>query len=305
MTLREAVEVLVLGDGRKLAGALGRKHTLFHEDDDSAFNRGLSRLVEIGLLERVARGVYLNRAAPPMGLQGLGTVANHLRAGHLTSEPRIRTGGVRFDQPGALGPRSSRPPENTGVYRTRYGDIEFTHTSRLDAEIIRLLVASRDRPPVNAAAEVDEPPALLTAHTAAQRARPGFALDPYFYQSLRVYHKELDQILFQKLAITLAHVRPGRECRRLFPLRSRGRFHHRGARRQRRDPRARQCLSASGLSHLLRSEGNLRGLRLPLSRLGVRTRRHAQVRPGHGTPGGVSIPRHIRSSHVAVRCSRD
>ena len=39
---------------------------------------GLRRLVEIGLLERVARGVYLNRAEPP-GRDGVWPLFRHLR----------------------------------------------------------------------------------------------------------------------------------------------------------------------------------------------------------------------------------
>lgn len=85
MTLREAVQVLVLGAGRELPVLSTQSlRTLFPEDDDSAFGMGVRRLVDIGLLERVGRGMYLNRAAPPMGLQGMGTLASHLRAGHLS-----------------------------------------------------------------------------------------------------------------------------------------------------------------------------------------------------------------------------
>ena len=49
MTLREAVETLVLGDGRKLP-VLGTRglRKLFSSDDDSAFAMGLRWLVEIG-----------------------------------------------------------------------------------------------------------------------------------------------------------------------------------------------------------------------------------------------------------------
>lgn len=46
-------------------------------------------------------------------------------------------------------------------------------------------------------AEVDDSPARLAAKTTAQRSRPGFAMDPYFYRSQRVYRKELDGILFK------------------------------------------------------------------------------------------------------------
>ena len=47
------------------------------------------------------------------------------------------------------------------------------------------------------AAEVDDSPARLAAKTAAQQSRPGWALDPYFYRSQRVYRRELDEILFK------------------------------------------------------------------------------------------------------------
>ena len=85
MTLRDAVQMLVLGDGRELPVLSTQGlHTMFPEDDDSAFSMGVRRLVDIGLLERIGRGVYLNRAAPPLGLRGMGTLASHLRAGHLS-----------------------------------------------------------------------------------------------------------------------------------------------------------------------------------------------------------------------------
>lgn len=47
------------------------------------------------------------------------------------------------------------------------------------------------------AIEVDDSPARLAEETAAQRSRRGFAMDPYFYRSPRVYRKELDEILFR------------------------------------------------------------------------------------------------------------
>ena len=138
MTLREAVEVLVLGDGRELPVLSTQGlHTLFHEDDDSAFNMGVRRLVDIGLLERVARGVYLNRAAPPMGRRGLGTVVNHLRAGHLSYlsyESTLAEFGSISQVPAVFIVATTG---NSGQYQTRHGDIEFTHTSRPEVEILR------------------------------------------------------------------------------------------------------------------------------------------------------------------------
>ena len=47
------------------------------------------------------------------------------------------------------------------------------------------------------AAEVDDSPARLAEKMSAQRSRPGFAMDAYFYRSPRVYSRELDEILFK------------------------------------------------------------------------------------------------------------
>ena len=47
------------------------------------------------------------------------------------------------------------------------------------------------------ATEVDDSAQRLAERVAAQRAKPGFALDAYFYRSPRVYRKELDEILYK------------------------------------------------------------------------------------------------------------
>ena len=47
------------------------------------------------------------------------------------------------------------------------------------------------------ATETDDSPARLAGQAAAQRLRPGFAMDPYFYRSQVVFRKELDEILYK------------------------------------------------------------------------------------------------------------
>ena len=47
------------------------------------------------------------------------------------------------------------------------------------------------------ATETDDSPARLAGQAAAQRLRPGFAMDAYFYRSQVVYRKELDEILYK------------------------------------------------------------------------------------------------------------
>ena len=138
MTLHEAVEQLVLGDGRDLPALTTQGlRTIFHADDESAFRMGLRRLVDIGLLERVARGVYLNRAAEPPGRDGVGLLVHHLRPGHmsyLSYESALAEFGSISQVPAVFLVATTG---NGGRYRTRHGDIEFTRTSRVEVDIFR------------------------------------------------------------------------------------------------------------------------------------------------------------------------
>ena len=47
------------------------------------------------------------------------------------------------------------------------------------------------------ATEINDTPARLAEKTAAQRRKPGFAVDAYFYRSQLVYRTELEEILFK------------------------------------------------------------------------------------------------------------
>lgn len=138
MKLAEAIRVLVLGDGRQfpVIGTQGLR-LLFGDDGDDAFNRGIRRLVAIGLLERVGRGVYLNRALPDMGMDGVGVVARHLRPRrlcYLSYESALADYGSISQVPMVY---LIATTGNAGEYSTRYGDIEFSHTRRSDVEILR------------------------------------------------------------------------------------------------------------------------------------------------------------------------
>ena len=138
MSLADAVRVLVLGEGRQFPVITTRGlRLLFDDDDDYAFNMGIRRLISIGLLERVGRGVYLNRALPDMGLEGLGVVARHLRPRHLcylSYESALAEFGSISQVPMVYVVATTG---NGGEYGTRYGDIEFSHTRRGDLEILR------------------------------------------------------------------------------------------------------------------------------------------------------------------------
>lgn len=137
MTLSEAVRVLVLGAGRRFP-IIDRQglRTLFAEDGDHAFHTGLSRLTELGLLERLARGVYRNRAAPHPGRRGLGMFARHLRPSHLcyvSYESALAEFGSISQVPMVTIVATTG---NGGEHRSPFGDLEFCHTSRSEAEIL-------------------------------------------------------------------------------------------------------------------------------------------------------------------------
>ena len=80
MTLKDAIRVLVLGPGRQFP-VIGTQslRLLFEADDANTFNAGLRRIVSAGLLERIARGVFVNRALPDPGLAVIGDIVRNLR----------------------------------------------------------------------------------------------------------------------------------------------------------------------------------------------------------------------------------
>ena len=138
LTLEEGVGVLVLGDGRSFP-VIDTKglRTLFSKDAVPAFNAGVRRLVRVGLLERLAHGVYLNKALPRMGLKGIGIVACHLRPNdlvYLSYESALADFGSISQIPMTV---ILATTGRRGPYSTPYGDIEFAHTSRRHAEILR------------------------------------------------------------------------------------------------------------------------------------------------------------------------
>ena len=165
MTLPDAVRVLVLGEGRPFH-VLGRQdlRLLFPDDAQRAFESGLASLVELGLLERVARGVYLNLAAEPP-TNSVGLMVDALRPSHLSYlsyESALADAGSLSQQPLWY---TVATTGNGGEFRTRHGNIRFRHTNRQRSEIVANTV-------------VDGRNGYLVAHPAMalddlRRAEPG------------------------------------------------------------------------------------------------------------------------------------
>lgn len=134
---RRGVYVLTKGD---LAKA-------FPDEQAKTLEKSLQRLVADGILQRVSKGIYVN----PLARSKTGNVAEDiavvLRRGHfsyLTRESMLSEYGVISQVP--VRRLTLMTTGATGVYDTPYGTIEFTHTKRRPAEIIKRTIVAKDRP---------------------------------------------------------------------------------------------------------------------------------------------------------------
>ena len=110
--------------------------SIFPERSDKTFSEGLRRLVSQGVLQRAARGVYVN----PHGshrLDRLGQVALALRRGrasYLSLETVLGFYGVISRQ--TLTAITVMTTGRKGRFRTPWGTIQFTHTERSSEGIL-------------------------------------------------------------------------------------------------------------------------------------------------------------------------
>lgn len=136
MTLREAVQVLVLGVGREWRVLRSPDlRILFPGDTTRAFAKGLGHLVDVGLLGRVMRGVYVNNAAESAGAREVGLLVDAMRPGclsYLSYESVLADCGTLSQQPYWY---TVATTGRGGEYVTPAGRILFRHTSRPDREI--------------------------------------------------------------------------------------------------------------------------------------------------------------------------
>lgn len=134
---RRGVYVLTKGD---LAKA-------FSTEQEKALEKSLQRLVSDGIVQRVTRGVYINPMAKSKTSRVVEDIAAVLRRGHysyLSRESMLSEYGVISQVP--MRRITLMTTGTGGVYDTPYGTIEFTHTKRRPAEIIRRTVTVKDRP---------------------------------------------------------------------------------------------------------------------------------------------------------------
>lgn len=120
---------------------------LFPEEEGKTLEKSLQRMVRDGLIERVAKGLYLNLEAKSKNHWVGEEIAKALRPGclsYVSLESMLSEYGVISQIP--INRLTVMTEGRSGVIRTIYGVIEFTHTKRSRAEILDGTIAGGDRP---------------------------------------------------------------------------------------------------------------------------------------------------------------
>ena len=120
---------------------------LFPDEAEKAMEKSLQRMVCDGLLQRAAKGLYVNPAATSKNRWIAEEVAKALRPGCLTYvslESILSEYGVISQIP--INRMTVMTTGKSGVVETPYGVIEFTHTKRGPAEIFKRTMHVKGRP---------------------------------------------------------------------------------------------------------------------------------------------------------------
>jgi predicted transcriptional regulator of viral defense system len=134
---RQGVHVLARRDIEKL----------FPDEGAKSMDQSLKRMVADGLLQRVARGLYVNPAASSKNRWIAEEIAKALRPGSLSYvslESILSEYGVISQIP--VSRMTVMTTGASGLIETPYGTIEFTHTKRGRAEIIKRTLVAKGRP---------------------------------------------------------------------------------------------------------------------------------------------------------------
>lgn len=120
---------------------------LFPKEGAKAMDQSLKRMVADGLLQRVARGLYVNPAASSKNRWIAEEIAKALRPGKLSYvslESILSEYGVISQIP--VNRMTVMTTGVSGLVQTPYGLIEFTHTKRGAAAIVKRTLLPKDRP---------------------------------------------------------------------------------------------------------------------------------------------------------------
>jgi len=139
MRVAEAIKTLTNWDRRgRAVFTFADMRMMFPDDSAKALTESLARLTRAGLLERVGKGIYFNPLSQRSHRRLLEEIAAAMRAGefnYTSLECALSEWGVISQVP--MQYLTVMTTGRKGVFRTPYGTIEFTHTKRSAADIIR------------------------------------------------------------------------------------------------------------------------------------------------------------------------
>lgn len=148
--MRKLDALLALKEFDKRGRYVFTKHDmakLFPNDNPKALEEGLNRLVKANLLQRACRGVYVNSEAKCFDSYTIEHIAKALRRNeynYVSLESILSEYGVISQIP--LDRLTVMTTGREGVYKTRYGTIEFTHTKRSVENILNHIQSIKARP---------------------------------------------------------------------------------------------------------------------------------------------------------------
>jgi len=120
---------------------------LFPDEGDKAMDKSLQRMVCDSLLQRVAKGLYINPAASSKNQWIAEEIAKSLRPGclsYVSLESILSEYGSISQIP--INRLTVMTTGRSGLHKTPYGTIEFTHTKRPRSEILERTLTSKGRP---------------------------------------------------------------------------------------------------------------------------------------------------------------
>ena len=120
---------------------------LFPDEGEKALEKSLQRMVADKLLQRVAKGIYVNPAATSKNRWIAEEIAKALRPGNMSYvnlESILSEYGVISQIP--VNRMTVMTTGKSGMVETPYGTIEFTHTKRSIAEVVKRTLSAKGRP---------------------------------------------------------------------------------------------------------------------------------------------------------------
>jgi predicted transcriptional regulator of viral defense system len=133
--------------GRYVFSKAELRNLLFYAETKASFERSLERLVAAGVLERAARGVYVNPHANSYDGYVIEHIAKALRPGeynYVSLESALSEYGVISQV--LVDRLTVVTTGRKGEIHTPFGVIEFTHTAKPRSKIIGQIKRVPDRP---------------------------------------------------------------------------------------------------------------------------------------------------------------